>query len=115
LGPRAVLYVVGKRKSFAPAGNGNPASIPSLYQLRYTSYYDETFLYCNIVVVSCGRIYSIVTYRPIARERVDKHVSMEMDSWKPTRYGKRFRGYRVLVINRRSLGPSRRYIRVSRS
>jgi hypothetical protein len=29
---------------------------------------------------------NIVTSRPIARERVDKHVSMEMDSWKPTRY-----------------------------
>jgi hypothetical protein len=28
-----------------------------------------------------------VTCRPITRERVSKHVSVEMDSWKPTRYG----------------------------
>jgi hypothetical protein len=35
----------------------------------------------------------IVICTPIARERVDKHVSMETDSWKPTRYGTRFRGY----------------------
>jgi hypothetical protein len=34
-----------------------------------------------------------VTCIPIARERVDKHVSKEMDSWKPTCYGTRFRGY----------------------
>jgi hypothetical protein len=27
----------------------------------------------------------IVTCRPIARKRVDKCVSMEMDSWKPDR------------------------------
>jgi hypothetical protein len=38
------------------------------------------------------RVYSvsidnIMTCRPIARERVGKHVPMEMDSWKPTRYG----------------------------
>jgi hypothetical protein len=35
----------------------------------------------------------ILTCRPIAMERVDKHASMEMDSWKPTRYGTRFRAY----------------------
>jgi hypothetical protein len=34
-----------------------------------------------------------VTCRPIARKRLDKHVSIEMDSWKPTRYGTRFHGY----------------------
>jgi hypothetical protein len=28
-----------------------------------------------------------VTRRPTARERVDKLVSMEVDSWRPTRYG----------------------------
>jgi hypothetical protein len=27
----------------------------------------------------------IVTCRPIARERVGKHVSMELDPWKPSR------------------------------
>jgi hypothetical protein len=42
----------------------------------------------------CGNIY-IVTCRPIARERVGKHVSVEIDSWKPTRRR---------VINRRFLG-----------
>jgi hypothetical protein len=31
--------------------------------------------------------------RPIAGERVDKHISLETDSWKPTRYGTRFLGY----------------------
>jgi hypothetical protein len=35
----------------------------------------------------------IVTFRPTAMECVDKHISMEMDSWKPTRYGTCFRGY----------------------
>jgi hypothetical protein len=35
----------------------------------------------------------IATCRPIARERVDKHVSMEVDSWKATRYGTSVRGY----------------------
>jgi hypothetical protein len=34
-----------------------------------------------------------MTGRPIARKRVDKHVSMEKDSWKQTRYWTRFRGY----------------------
>jgi hypothetical protein len=36
---------------------------------------------------------TIMTCRPIAGERVDKHASIEMDPWKPTRYGRRFRGY----------------------
>jgi hypothetical protein len=36
---------------------------------------------------------NILTCRPIARKRVDKHVSVEMDSWKPTGYGKHFLGY----------------------
>jgi hypothetical protein len=31
-----------------------------------------------------------VTCRPIARKRAGKHVSVEMDSWKPTRYGATF-------------------------
>jgi hypothetical protein len=35
----------------------------------------------------------IVTCRPIARKWVDKHVSMEMNSLKPTCYGTRFRGH----------------------
>jgi hypothetical protein len=38
---------------------------------------------------------NIVTYRPIARERVGKYVSMEMVSWKPAR---------CCVINRRLFG-----------
>jgi hypothetical protein len=33
-------------------------------------------------------IHFIVTCRPTVRERVSKHVSMEMDSCEPTRYGK---------------------------
>jgi hypothetical protein len=32
-------------------------------------------------------MFYIMICRPIARERVDKHVSMEMDSLKLTRYG----------------------------
>jgi hypothetical protein len=39
-----------------------------------------TFLQCSEYWVMCN-----VTCRPIARERVGKHISM--DSWKPTRYG----------------------------
>jgi hypothetical protein len=35
----------------------------------------------------------IVTCRPVARERADKHFSTEMDSWKPIRHRTRFRGY----------------------
>jgi hypothetical protein len=35
----------------------------------------------------------IVTCRPVAKKRVDKHVCVEIDSWKPTRYGTHFRGY----------------------
>jgi hypothetical protein len=34
-----------------------------------------------------------VTCRAIARKRVDKHVSVEIDSWKPTSYGTYFHGY----------------------
>jgi hypothetical protein len=34
-----------------------------------------------------------VICRATARERVDKNISMEMDSWKPTRYGSLFHGY----------------------
>jgi hypothetical protein len=34
---------------------------------------------------------NIVTCGPIARERVDKHISMEVDSWRPIRYETRFR------------------------
>jgi hypothetical protein len=34
-----------------------------------------------------------VTCGPIAKEGVDKYVSVEMDSWKPTPYGTHFRGY----------------------
>jgi hypothetical protein len=34
-----------------------------------------------------------VTCRPIAKERADKHVSVEINSWKPTHYGTRFPGY----------------------
>jgi hypothetical protein len=34
---------------------------------------------------------NIVTCRPIARQRIGEHVSVEMDSWKSTRKG--FRGY----------------------
>jgi hypothetical protein len=55
--------------------------------------------------------------QPIAMERVDKHFSVEMDSWKPTRYGTTFPWIRM--INKRSLryeiedvfsvGPSLRY------
>jgi hypothetical protein len=30
-------------------------------------------------------MYIIVTCGPIARERVDKHVSIQEDSWRPTR------------------------------
>jgi hypothetical protein len=42
-----------------------------------------------------------VTCGPIARERIDKQVSMEMESWRPTWYGTRFhanerkKGFRV--------------------
>jgi hypothetical protein len=36
---------------------------------------------------------NIVTYRPIARKRVDKHVSVEIDSGKLTLYGTHFHGY----------------------
>lgn len=41
-------------------------------------------------------ILNIVTCRPTAGERVDKQVSVEMDSWKPERrcgIDRRFRGY----------------------
>jgi hypothetical protein len=34
-----------------------------------------------------------VTCRPITRKQVDKHVSVEIDSWKLTRYGTHFHGY----------------------
>jgi hypothetical protein len=34
---------------------------------------------------------SIVTCGLVARERVDKHVYMQVDSWRPTRYKTRFR------------------------
>jgi hypothetical protein len=42
---------------------------------------------------------NIVTCRPLARERVDKHVSTETDSWKPTclcGINKYFLGYSTL-------------------
>jgi hypothetical protein len=42
---------------------------------------------------SCTNYKSIVTCRPTARERVDKHVSVKMDSWKPTHYETCFLGY----------------------
>jgi hypothetical protein len=35
----------------------------------------------------------IATCRPVARGRIAKHVSMEVDSWKLTRYGTHFRLY----------------------
>jgi hypothetical protein len=38
-------------------------------------------------------IYYIATCRTFARKRVDKHVSVEIDSWKPARYGTHFHGY----------------------
>jgi hypothetical protein len=37
------------------------------------------------------KTYNIVTCGPIARERGDKHVSMEVDFWRPARYETRFR------------------------
>jgi hypothetical protein len=37
------------------------------------------------------QVIHIVTCGSNARECVEKHFSMEMDSWKPTRYGTRFR------------------------
>jgi hypothetical protein len=37
--------------------------------------------------------FNVATCGPIARERVDKHFSIEMDSWRPTGYGRRFHGY----------------------
>jgi hypothetical protein len=45
---------------------------------------------------------NIVTCRPIARERADKHVSVEMDSSKSTRYGTAFQWIRV--TNKHFLG-----------
>jgi hypothetical protein len=36
---------------------------------------------------------NVVTCRPIPRERVDKHIFMEVDSWKPARCGTHFHGY----------------------
>jgi hypothetical protein len=35
----------------------------------------------------------IVMCRPIARKRGGKHVSVEIDSWKPSGYGTRILGY----------------------
>jgi hypothetical protein len=35
-----------------------------------------------------------VTCRPVARERIDKHVSVEIDSWKLTRHRTNFHGYK---------------------
>jgi hypothetical protein len=37
-----------------------------------------------------SHVLNTVTCRPITRERVDKYVSIEMDSWKPRRH---FHGY----------------------
>jgi hypothetical protein len=48
----------------------------------------------------------IVKYRPIAREQVDKHVSMEVDSWKPTRY--RTRSWDMKMKDADSWKPTRR-------
>jgi hypothetical protein len=48
-----------------------------------------------------------VTCRRVAREQVGKHVSMEMDSWKPARHylvHRRVHGYRIPVTNRRFHG-----------
>jgi hypothetical protein len=47
-------------------------------------------------------ISDIVTCRAIARERVDEHVSVEMDSWKATHYGTTFPW--ILVIDKHFLG-----------
>jgi hypothetical protein len=51
-----------------------------------------------------------VTRRPIAREGVSEHVSVEIDSWKPSRryaINRRFLGY---GNEKFSVGPFRRYI-----
>jgi hypothetical protein len=45
------------------------------------------------VVHTTFEINGTATCRPIARKRVDKHVSVENDSWKFTRYGTHFHGY----------------------
>jgi hypothetical protein len=43
-----------------------------------------------------------MTCRPVAREQAGEHVSVEMDSWKATRYGATFPWKRV--INKHFLG-----------
>jgi hypothetical protein len=48
-----------------------------------------------IYIYIYGEEENIAMYRPIAREPVGKHVSVEIDSWKPTRR---------CVINRHFLG-----------
>jgi hypothetical protein len=45
----------------------------------------------GMCVYERGISVAFVTCGPIARERVDKRVSVEVDSWRPTRYGTRFR------------------------
>jgi hypothetical protein len=46
-------------------------------------------------------IVNIMTCRPIARERVGKHVSMEMDFWEPTRYDEDVSMNTNMLCNRR--------------
>jgi hypothetical protein len=63
-------------------------------------------------------VYYIVTCRPITREQVDNHVSLEMDSWKPTINRTTFSWIRVInkyffgfqIEDIFSVGPSLRYI-----
>jgi hypothetical protein len=51
--------------------------------LHCVNYVD--FILRKLLVVLKVPALNIVTCKPIARERVGKHVSVEMDSWKPTR------------------------------
>jgi hypothetical protein len=67
-----------------------------------------------------GKCNDIVTCRTIAMEQVGKHVSVEMDSWKPTCYGTTFPSIkgtgdqqtfrRVRKWKMFSIGPTLRYI-----
>jgi hypothetical protein len=47
-------------------------------------------LFREIIALTCRN--DIGTCRPIAGKRVDKHVSVEIDSWKLTCYGTHFLG-----------------------